>query len=143
MDRAATERLAMARHTFAELGLRDRNVITITYGDDEDIMQQQTAYFTWAGTKINRSISLTARLIGEGVCSEGPCYIVGFTEEMAEHILSADTINPIDLATLLNRSQKESEKYDDLVPDDLLNTEYAQTHLDVEGMMTYLKSRLS
>ena len=143
LDKAATERLALARHTFEELGLQDSNVITITYDEDEDedTMQQQTIFFTWAGTKINRAISLTTKLLGEGACSEGPYYIMGFTDEIAKHILAAGDIDPMALASLQSRHQKESEKYDDLVPDNLLNAEYAQIHLDVEGMMTYLKSR--
>lgn len=142
LDGAAKERLALARHTFAELGLQDRNVVTITFGEEEETLQQQTVFFTWAGTKINRAISLTTKLLGEGACSEGPYYIMGFTDEIAENILAAGDIDPIALASLRSRHQKESEKYDDLVPDKLLNAEYAQSHLDVEGMMTYLKSRL-
>ena len=140
LDKAATERLALARHTFEELGLQDSNVITITYDEDEDTMQQQTIFFTWAGTKINRSISLTARLLGVGLCNEGASFILGLTKEMAERILAAGTIDPIELASLQNRPQKESEKYDGLVPDNLLNAEYVKSHLDVEGMIHYLKS---
>lgn len=140
LDKAATERLALARHTFEELGLQDSNVITITYDEDEDTMQQQTIFFTWAGTKINRSISLTARLLGVGLCSEGASFVMGLTKEMAERILAAGTIDPIELASLQNRRQKESEKYDGLVPDNLLNAEYVKSHLDVEGMIHYLKS---
>lgn len=140
LDKAATERLALARHTFEELGLQDSNVITITYDEDEDTMQQQTIFFTWAGTKINRSISLTARLLGVGLCSEGASYVMGLTKEMAERILAAGTIDPIELASLQNRRQKESEKYDGLVPDNLLNAEYVKSHLDVEGMIHCLKS---
>ena len=68
--------------------------------------------------------------------------IQDLTDEIAENILAAGDIDPIALASLRSRHQKESEKYDDLVPDNLLNAEYAQSHLDVEGMMTYLKSRL-
>ena len=105
-------------------------------------MQQQTIFFTWAGTKINRSICLTARLLGVGLCNEGASFIMGLTKEMAERILAAGTIDPIELASLQNRRQKESEKYDDLVPNNLLNAEYVQSHLDVEGMMTFLKSSL-
>ena len=142
LDKAATERLALARHTFEELGLQDSNVITITYDEDEDTMQQQTIFFTWAGTKINRSISLTARLLGVGSCNEGASFILGLTKEMAERILAAGTIDPIELASLQNRRQKESEKYDDLVPDNLLNAEYVQSHLDMEGMMSFLRSCL-
>ena len=140
LDKAATERLALARHTFEELGLLDGNVITITYDEEEDTTQQQTVFFTWAGTKINRSISLAARLLGEGMCSEGASFIMGFTEEMAERIVTAGRIDPIELASLQDRRQKESEKYDNLVPDNLLNAEYVQSHLDVEGMMKYLNS---
>ena len=84
---------------------------------------------------------MTTKLLGEGACSEGPYYIMGFTDEIAKHILAAGDIDPMALASLQSRHQKESEKYDDLVPDNLLNAEYAQSHLDVEGMMTYLKSR--
>lgn len=142
LDGAAKERLELARHSFAELGLQDKNVVTITFGEEEETLQQQTVFFTWAGTKINRAISLTTKLLGEGACSEGPYYIMGFTDEIAEKILAAGDIDPIALASLRSRHQKESEKYDDLVPDNLLNAEYAQSHLDVEGMMTYLKSRL-
>lgn len=141
LDNGAAERMALARHTFAELGLKDSNVITITFGEDEEIEQQQSVFFTWAGTKINRSISLSSRLLGEGRCSAGPCYIMGFTEEMAEQILAAEKIDSMELAALLDRGQKEIEKYDDLVPDRLLDAEYVQSHLDVDGMMTYLKSR--
>ena len=141
LDGAAKERLELARHTFVEWGLQDRNVVTITIGEEEETLQQQTIFFTWAGTKINRAISLTTKLLGEGACSEGPYYIMGFTDEIAKHILAAGDIDPMALASLQSRHQKESEKYDDLVPDNLLNAEYAQSHLDVEGMMTYLKTR--
>lgn len=141
LDSVATERLALARHTFDELGLRDNNVVTITVDDEEESMQQQTAFFTWAGTKINRTLSLSARLLREELCSESSCLIMGFTEDIAERIKTAGKIDPLELASLQNRFQKESEKYDGLVPDNLLNAEFAQTHLDVEGMMSYLNSR--
>ena len=66
---------------------------------------------------------------------------MGFTDDIAEKIKTAGIIDPLELASLQNRFQKESEKYDGLVPDNLLNAEFAQTHLDVEGMMSYLNSR--
>lgn len=63
-------------------------------------------------------------------------------QSLAKHILAAGDIDPMALASLQNRHQKESEKYDGLVPDNLLNAEYVKSHLDVDGMMAYLKSRL-
>ena len=141
LDSVATERLALARKTFDELGLRNSNVVTITVDEDEESLLQQAIFFTWAGTKINRTLSLSARLLGEELCCESSCYIMGFTEDVAERIKTAGIIDPLGLASLQNRVQKESEKYDGLVPDNLLNAEFVQTHLDVEGMMSYLNSR--
>ena len=58
-------------------------------------------------------------------------------------ILKAGDINPIELATLVDRSFKIKEKYDRYLSDELLDFEYAKSSLDVSGMRSVLEAILS
>lgn len=139
LDADAKQRLAFARETFGRIGLKHSNSISITI-DDDDLSQEQTIFFTWAGTRINRTICLAARSIGDTNCCESPCFVRGLSRATLETIKSIGVFNPVELASLQNRREKENEKYDSLLPDSLLDNEYAKSHLDVEGMFSYLSS---
>ena len=88
--------------------------------------------FTWAGAKVNRTISLICKLRLSKDLDYNYLRIYGITPKDIAYVLSQPKPKGDDLAALVSRSLKEKQKYDHFLSDQLLNHEYAQTYLDVD-----------
>lgn len=88
--------------------------------------------FTWAGAKINRTIALIYKLRLHKSLEYNYLRLSGITPRDIAHIHSQPKPEGSELAALLPRSSKEKQKYDHFLTDELLNHEYACTHLDVD-----------
>lgn len=138
LDINAKERLCLARSIYQKLGLEYTKSISLSIEDEEGFSREQEVFFTWAGTKINRTLSLAARLAGYIGCYETDCFIWGFSDEIANCLKSLGGVNPLELAALQSRFEKEIEKYDEFLPSNLLDAEYAKTHLDADGLHHFI-----
>lgn len=96
--------------------------------------------FTWAGQLINRTISFIAlKVLGKSF-AYNHLYINGLTLIDVETILNrGKSFNGTSLASLIDRKSKINQKYDNLLSDDLLNLEYANTYLDVDSAWLILQ----
>lgn len=99
----------------------------------------RTLFFTWGGWKINRTISLMAQLYLDKKCGFSALYIDNITSDDIKRIVDKGKPTEEDLAKLESRTTKECQKYDYLLPDDLLDKEYARTCLDVDSSWWLLK----
>lgn len=97
-----------------------------TYGDDNLIL-------TWAGSKINRTISLIANLYLEKILGFNHIFINGLSKEQVLEILQKPKPKAEELCPFLMRCVKETKKYDYLLSDELLDIEYASMYLDVDN----------
>lgn len=119
----ARERLKEGRNFFAG-NVRD-NDLFMTYGNN-------SIFMTWAGTKINRTIALLVENnIGRKV-SYDHIAVHGISKSELLSIIDAGKPSEVQLAELLNRPNKEKQKYDYLLSDQLLNMEYAASYLDAD-----------
>ncbi len=93
----------------------------------------ESVFLTFAGTKINRTISLILN------CNTGVSH--QYNHLVVHKVTVNDVRNAVDkekpdlltLATLEQRVHKEKQKYDYLLSDKLLDLEYANTYLDIDG----------
>ncbi|MFR9546396.1 MAG: DEAD/DEAH box helicase [Rikenellaceae bacterium] len=94
----------------------------------------KTQYFaTWAGNKINRAISLIVKLyLNKGVSSD---YLFVYDISKSEIVKVASKKKPTyeQLTVFVERSEKDKQKFDYLLSDMLLDLEYANTYLDIDG----------
>lgn len=97
-------------------------------------------FLTWAGSKVNRTISLIAEYRLGKSCPYGSFFVENITSQDIEKIKSADKPNGEELAKLKSRPVKITQKYDYLLSEDLLNQEYANSHLDIEMAWIVLTS---
>lgn len=67
-------------------------------------------------------------------------FVENITSQDIEKIKSADKPNGEELAKLKSRPVKITQKYDYLLSEDLLNQEYANSHLDIEMAWIVLTS---
>lgn len=93
----------------------------------------ESVFLTFAGTKINRTISLILN------------YNTGLSYQYNHLVVHKVTVNDVrnavdkekpdllTLAALEQRVHKEKQKYDYLLSDKLLDLEYANTYLDIDG----------
>ena len=88
--------------------------------------------FTWAGAKINRTITLMLKKHCGRSVDYNHLMIFGITPDDIAQILSQPKPNPDDLAALVPRTSKEKQQYDHYLSEELLNHEYACTYLDVD-----------
>ena len=100
-------------------------------------------FFTWGGWKINRAISLMAQLYLEKKCGFSALYIDNITSDDIKRIIDKGKPSGYDLAKLELRARKEYQKYDYLLPDDLLDKEYARTFLDIDSSWDILADIVS
>lgn len=96
--------------------------------------------FTWKGAKVNRTLVL-ALMHNDGVMrSYNSICIENVTEENILEVASKPFPDPKELAKLeKKRAYKEFNKYDHLLPDNLLDEEYVASRLDPEATKLYLK----
>lgn len=111
--------LNLAREFFVENKLDKQSLLDNTW-------------FTWAGAKVNRTISLMCELYLGARVSYNHLMINDISCEQIKSILSHPKPNPEQLAALLQRDEKIKQKYDRYLSDALLDFEYARTYLDVD-----------
>ena len=102
------------------------------WGEDSILM-------TWAGSKINRTISLIANLYLEKILGFNHIFINGLSKEHVLEILQKPKPKAEELCPFLMRCVKETKKYDYLLSDELLDIEYASMYLDVDSAWGKLK----
>ena len=88
---------------------------------------------TWAGSKINRTISLIANLYLKKIIGFNHIFINGLSKKHVLEILQKPKPKAEELCPFLMRCVKETKKYDFLLSDELLDIEYASMYLDVDA----------
>lgn len=119
----AKEHLRQSRLFFQHNNLA--NTSFLRYGND-------AYFFTWSGTKVNRTIALLAQYCLNKQCSYDSFYISNMTEKDFELLRQTKIPNAVDLVSILPRQCKTSQKYDCLLSDRLLDIEYSNTYLDID-----------
>lgn len=94
---------------------------------------EENILLTWAGSKINRTISLIANLYLESFFGFNHIFINRLSKEDVLEILKYPKPNAEELCPFLMRFVKETKKYDYLLSDELLDIEYASMYLDVDN----------
>lgn len=112
--------LAHAREFFAENKLDQQYLLDNTW-------------FTWAGAKVNRTISLICKLYLSIAVPYNHLMIFDISREQIKSLLSHPKPKPEQLAALLQTDEKKKQKYDRYLSDYLLDFEYAHTYLDVDN----------
>ncbi len=125
----AVKSLEDARELFRNSKL-DRSFVMY---DDEELM------FTWAGAKINRTISLIAQFYLEKTIGFNHIFLNGLNTEDVFAVLKHQKPKAESLCPFLMRCVKERKKYDYLLSDELLDIQYASMYLDVDGAWDRLK----
>lgn len=92
----------------------------------------ESVLFTWAGTKVNRTISLIIRHNTGINCPYNHLAIHEITVNDIKNAVDNGKPNILTLAALEARIHKEKQKYDYLLSDKLLDLEYANTYLDID-----------
>lgn len=95
--------------------------------------------FTWAGAKVNRTVALMCKLLLEKNLDYNHLMIHGISPKDISYILSQPKVSGDELAALVPRFEKEKQKYDHFLSDELLNHEFANTYLDVDKAWMLLK----
>jgi hypothetical protein len=88
--------------------------------------------FTWAGTKVNRTIALICKLRLQKSPEYNYIYVGGIYFNDIAQIMSQPKPRAEELAALIPRSSKEKQKFDKYLSDHLMNIEYASTYLNVD-----------
>ena len=88
--------------------------------------------FTWAGAKVNRTITLMCKLRVHPDVDCNRLMIYGMSPKHISDILSQPKPSGDELAALVPREDKEEQNYQHILSDERLNHEYASTYLDVE-----------
>ena len=96
------------------------------FGEDSIIL-------TWAGSKINRTISLIANLFLGRSFGYNHILINRLSKEDIIEILNYPKPKAEELCPFIMRCVKETKKYDYLLSDELLDLEYASMYLDVDS----------
>ncbi len=113
------------------------NKAFFTYGSN-------CVFITWAGAKINRTISLIAELYLGRKFEYDYITVYSISKNDIEIMLRGGKPKPESLAMLLNRAVKILQKYDYLLSDKLLDIEYANTYIDVnEAWKILISSKIS
>lgn len=118
------EHLIQSRLFFRHYNLNDN--LFIRYGNKE-------YFLTWCGTKINRTIALLAQYYLNKTYYYNCFYILDITKKEIEALKEIESYNSIDIVSILPRQFKIFQKYDFLLSDNLLNIEYSNTYLDIDG----------
>lgn len=102
------------------------NNILFKYGEDNYL-------FTWAGCKINRTIKIIMELALSRSCEYNHLFVENITEEDIKILIRKGKPSNEQLVKMIPRELKEIQKYDYLISDYLLDLEYANTYLDIDG----------
>lgn len=139
VDDTAADMLAYARRTARELDLANTQMIEI--GAD-------TVLFPWTGDKIIRTLLLIAAKMELQTSTDPFNTVVVFektarsdVQELIERAAEGE-FETLELAEQLPRGRKEVKKYDQYVPEHLLERAYAVNYLDGEGAVEWAKACL-
>ncbi len=132
LDTAASELLEEGRDNFARLGLDKSSVVS---------SGKNTLIFPWIGDRVTGTIVALLAAGGLDVANDGIAITV---DDLTPKDLAAELAvllpggPPDSLELAAKISNKESEKYDRYLGDDLLNAAYAARSLDPRGAWTIL-----
>lgn len=133
LETGAGEFLEQARSFF-----KTNNLLSQSFLDNGE----QINFFTWAGSKVNRTISLIAKLYLYKNCTFNALFISNITSTDVEKIIKNPKPLGEQLSKLELRTVKERQKYDYLLSDELLDIEYSKAYLDVDKSWELLKNFL-
>lgn len=127
LDLRAADLLTEARQNFARYGLNERRLVQ----DGED-----TYMFLWAGDRIVSTVTALLGAAGLTATRDGLALSVAKVSpvELSAHLMAMLTTpmpDAVELSALVRN--KVTEKYDRLLPDELLEVSYAARSLDVPG----------
>jgi ATP-dependent Lhr-like helicase len=133
LDESGLNLLREARENYARLGL-DRQWIRQ--------VGNQTQILLWKGDRINDTLLLLLLAQGFRGLNEGLCVSLDGTtpdqvREALQKIAAADPIEPEALARSVKN--KFREKWDHLLPEDLLDASFASSYLDLPGVRKVLE----
>lgn len=118
----AKNHLNQSRLFFQQNGLS--NTFFLQYGNI-------TYFFTWAGTKTNRTIALLLQYCLNKECPYNGLYVLNITEEDINLLKQNKLPSATEIVSVLPRQCKMFQKYDYLLSDNLLDIEYSNTYLDI------------
>lgn len=122
-ETGAPEALAHARANFLQMGLVHSDVVEA--GDSRLL-------FTWGGMRLNRTLALMRKADGHAMPAYDPFAVADVPAEYLERLRAGD-YDPLDLARCATRGRRLTDKFDFLLPDDLLCRKYAASKLWVPG----------
>lgn len=132
LDPPARRLLAEGRASFRQLGLDQRAVIPFGSG---------SLLFPWCGDRALHTLTLLLNAGGVDATHEGIAVVVRDVapEDLLPRLarIAATPPDPLELAARVGN--RRSEKYDHLLPDDLLTADYAARALDVPGAVGVLE----
>lgn len=135
LDTTAKGMLLEARDAFKSFELDTRTIIPTTSG---------IAWFTWAGDIINDTIVLILGLNGLTASNQGICISIdelGSKAELVSLVKDMDlSIKAEDLT--VQTDMLEKEKWDTVLPYELLQKTFASSNLDLTGAIDKLKTLL-
>ncbi|WP_441001141.1 DEAD/DEAH box helicase [Fodinibius sp. SL11] len=104
-----------------------------------------TLMFVWKGSVIQNTLMLLLKNAGLNVAIENTAILARDCSEenlksALEHILKSDKPDPIKLVE--NVKNKEKEKFDHLLPNELLSLEYQKRFISLENTFNYLSTSL-
>ena len=100
-------------------------------------------FITWAGSTINRTISLMTILFLDEFVGFNHIYIRRINKEVIMEIIKHPKPKAEELCSFLMRAVKETKKYDCFLSDELLNVQYASMYLDVDGAWEILTKSIT
>jgi ATP-dependent helicase Lhr and Lhr-like helicase len=126
LDPQAQDLLEVARQTARHLGLAQTSIVDL--GND-------SAWFTWTGSKINRTLMLAARASGLEASDIGVGLVLqGQTPEQLQRLLQGLKRDGLNGEALADQAElSDLEKYDAFIVKDLLRKAYIQDRLDLAG----------
>lgn len=133
LDATALELLNEGRHEFAELEI---NGVSI-FDSGKDVL-----LFVWKGDWIQDTLALMLKSEGLSAINEGVAVrVYNVTREEVDKALRHLVDNPPQASELANFSfNKYREKWDGLLPDELINENYAAAYLDVTGVLSVIET---
>lgn len=133
LDATARELLGEARKQFSHYGLEYRNIVP---------NGSETAVFTWRGDRVNDTMSVWFKHLGQIAQNSGAAVRVFACESDTVAALQRMASNPPPDPAVLADSvrNKLSEKYDWLLDESLMNAEYSSRKLDVSGAHEFVET---
>lgn len=134
LDEGAARLMSEGRTMFAQLRLHERDLVA---------RGGETVVFPWRGDKVLDTLVVALHQKGIEAEREGPALVVergiDVVRRALDDLVARAVPNPLDLAATV--VQKEEEKWDHVLSDQLLDQAYAARALDVAGAWNWLRSR--